>query len=124
MAPKVVKIHTENNLFQYVDTLRRNREKRHKNREFFLPWFDTVRRALGPFHVVGSSAKAVIDISAHDFTRPTVLVVGNETWGLSAALKEMCDTIVTIPIAGSATSLNVSCAASIILYEIDKQRRA
>ncbi len=89
-----------------------------------LPWFDAIRRAIGPFHVVGSSAKAAFDLSTHDFTRPTVLVVGNETWGLSVAFKELCDTMVTIPIAGSATSLNVACAASIMLYEIDKQRRA
>jgi TrmH family RNA methyltransferase len=89
-----------------------------------LPWFDAIRRAIGPFNVVGSSAKAAIDLSAHDFTQPTVLVVGNEMRGLSVAFEALCDTMVTIPIAGSATSLNVACAASIMLYEIDRQRRA
>jgi len=88
-----------------------------------LPWFDTIRRTIGPVQIVGSSAKATIDLAGHDFTKPTVLLVGNETWGLSAAFKELCDIMVTIPIAGSATSLNVACAASIMLYEIDRQRR-
>jgi TrmH family RNA methyltransferase len=88
-----------------------------------LPWFETMRRTIGPFQIVGSSAKATVDLAEHDFTKPTVLLVGNETWGLSATFREMCDAMVTIPIDGSATSLNVACAASIILYEIDRQRR-
>jgi 23S rRNA (uridine2479-2'-O)-methyltransferase len=88
-----------------------------------LTWLDTIRRTLGPFQVIGSNAKAAEDLADHDFTRPTVLVVGNETRGLSTAFKNLCDIMVTIPITGSATSLNVACAASIMLYEIDKQRR-
>ena len=89
-----------------------------------LPWLDELRRALDGFHIVGSSARATLDIADHDFSGPTVLVVGNETWGMSAAYRELCDVVVTIPIHGSATSLNVSCAASIMLYEVDRQRRA
>ena len=89
-----------------------------------LPWFETIRRTVGPFQLVGSSAKATVDLTRHDFTRPTVLVVGNETWGLSAAYRELCDAIVAIPMGGSANSLNVACAASILLYEIGRQRRA
>ncbi len=89
-----------------------------------LPWFETIRRTIGPFQLVGSSARATVDLTRHDFTRPTILVVGNETWGLSAAYRELCDAMVAIPIIGSATSLNVACAASILLYEIARQRRA
>jgi 23S rRNA (uridine2479-2'-O)-methyltransferase len=87
------------------------------------PWFETIKSTLGSLQVVGSSAKAERDIAAHDWTGPTVLAVGNETWGLSAGYKELCDAMVTIPISGSATSLNVASAASIMLYEIDRQRR-
>ncbi|MDP9381978.1 MAG: hypothetical protein M3Q29_17895 [Chloroflexota bacterium] len=43
---------------------------------------------------------------------------------MSATYRDLCDTIVRIPIYGSATSLNVACAASIILYEADRQRRS
>src|SRR5262249_6509534 len=74
-----------------------------------LPWFESIEQAIGPFQVVGSSAKAEKDIVTHDFTGPTILVIGNETWGLSASYKELCDSIVKIPIYGSATSLNVAC---------------
>jgi TrmH family RNA methyltransferase len=88
------------------------------------PWFETIERTIGPFQIVGSSAKAEHDIATHDLTKPTILAIGNETWGLSAAYKDLCDTLVRIPISGSATSLNVACAASIMLYEIDRQRRA
>jgi TrmH family RNA methyltransferase len=88
-----------------------------------LPWFETIRQAIGPFQLVGSSAKAEIDIAAHDWTPPTILAIGNETWGLSTSYKALCDALVRIPIGGSATSLNVACAASIMLYEIDRQRR-
>lgn len=88
-----------------------------------IPWLETVGRTIGDFQLVGSSAKAHAPIWEHDFTRPTVLVVGNETWGLSASYKTLCDAMVRIPITGSATSLNVACAASIMLYEIDRQRQ-
>lgn len=89
-----------------------------------LPWLTTLRHTLHALHIVGSDEKAVIDISDHDFSTPTLLVVGNETWGMSAAYKELCDTIVKIPMQGSASSLNVACATSIFLYEIQRQRHA
>jgi TrmH family RNA methyltransferase len=88
------------------------------------PWLAAIRQTIGLFQIVGSSAKADVDIAAHDFRQPTVLLIGNETWGLSAGYKALCDQLVTIPIAGSATSLNVASAASIMLYEIDRQRRS
>ena len=88
-----------------------------------LPWFEMMQTRLGAVQIVGSSEKAEKEISAHDFTPPTVLLVGNETWGLSASYQELCDVTVKIPIHGSASSLNVACATSIMLYEIDRQRR-
>jgi 23S rRNA (uridine2479-2'-O)-methyltransferase len=89
-----------------------------------LPWFETIRFTVGPFQVVGSDEKAERTIAEHDFKQPTVLVVGNETWGMSAAYRDLCDVVVKIPIAGSASSLNVACATSIFLYEIDRQRNS
>lgn len=88
-----------------------------------LPWFETIRRAIGWFQLVGSSEDGTEDVGDHDFTAPTILVVGNETRGMSGAYQELCDSIVRIPIYGSASSLNVACATSIILYEMDRQRR-
>ncbi|HLP80262.1 MAG TPA: TrmH family RNA methyltransferase [Acidobacteriota bacterium] len=89
-----------------------------------LPWFEFVKATLGDLQIVGTSAKGTSDISEQNFKKPTVLLLGNETLGLSAQYKEMSHALVRIPINGAASSLNVSCAASITLYEIQRQRRA
>jgi TrmH family RNA methyltransferase len=88
-----------------------------------VPWVASVRQQLGDLQIIGSDEKGEQTIDAYDFTRPTLLVIGNETWGMSAAYRELCDALVNIPMYGSASSLNVACATSIILYEIDRQRR-
>lgn len=87
------------------------------------PWFATLQQTFGAFQLVGSSAKATLDLTEHDWRGPTVLVIGNETTGMSAHYQARCDAVVKIPIGGSVTSLNVACAASILLYEIQRQRK-
>lgn len=87
-------------------------------------WIATVRQAVGPCRVVGADEKGEVDVSDHDFSRPTVVVFGNEARGLSRAYQDLCDVLVRIPIVGSATSLNVSVAASVVFYEIGRQRRS
>ena len=87
-----------------------------------LPWLASARATLGSLQIVGTDERAEQEISQHDFTSPTVLIVGNETWGMSAAYQELCDVMVKIPLAGSASSLNVACATSIFLYEVQRQR--
>lgn len=87
-----------------------------------LPWLASARATLGSLQIVGTDEKAEQEISQHDFTSPMVLIVGNETWGMSAAYQELCDVMVKIPLAGSASSLNVACATSIFLYEVQRQR--
>ena len=79
-------------------------------------------RSLGDFQIAGTSAKGTMTFHEADFTRPTALIVGNETFGMSKAWKESCDLLLRIPIYGAASSLNVGCAASICLYEIARQR--
>ncbi len=54
----------------------------------------------------------------------TAVIVGNETFGLSEVHREPCDCIVRIPMRGSATSLNVASALSIMLREVEAQLRA
>ena len=53
-----------------------------------------------------------------------LLMVGNETQGLCYAFKEGCDKLVTIPMAETsyASSFNVACAATVMLYEVSRQR--
>jgi tRNA G18 (ribose-2'-O)-methylase SpoU len=88
-----------------------------------LSWLAKIREALPGFCIVGSDEKAEVDIVEHDFTVPTAFVLGNETDGMSWGYRQLCNTTIKIPIYGSASSLNVACAASILLYEIDRQRR-
>jgi len=87
-------------------------------------WLEEVRSMLGGCTVVGADENGNVPLATHDFTAPTLLIFGNETRGLGRSYKELCDTLVRIPMVGSATSLNLAVAASIVLYEVVRQRRA
>jgi 23S rRNA (uridine2479-2'-O)-methyltransferase len=89
-----------------------------------LPWIEQLKQRPRGLQVVGTSAKAAISLDQFDFTAPTLLVAGNETHGLSEAYRSLCDMMVTIPMHGVASSLNLANAVSIMLYEVDRQRRA
>ena len=56
-------------------------------------------------------------------TEPICLVLGAEGAGLSRLVRERCDSIVGIPMAGHVSSLNVSAAAAVSLYEVSRLRR-
>jgi TrmH family RNA methyltransferase len=87
-----------------------------------LEWVSGIRASGIDVRLVGTDESGDLDIAAYDFVQPTVVVVGNETTGLSAAWREACDYIVRIPMAGTASSLNAATAASITLYEAARQR--
>jgi tRNA G18 (ribose-2'-O)-methylase SpoU len=87
-------------------------------------WLAGVRATLGACRLVGADEAADVEIGDEDFTGPTAIVFGSEARGLSRAYLQLCDTRVRIPMVGSATSLNVSVAASIVFYEVLRQRRA
>jgi 23S rRNA (uridine2479-2'-O)-methyltransferase len=72
--------------------------------------------------VVGTDETGTLDLRDADLTGPLVVVVGNETAGMTAAWRESCDTLVSIPMAGSASSLNAAVAGSIVLDEAARQR--
>lgn len=76
------------------------------------------------FAVVGTSAHAPLSLWEENLSGPVLLMVGNETEGLSRGLAELCDRMVTIPMSGAsyASSLNVGCAATTLLYEAVRQR--
>jgi tRNA (guanosine-2'-O-)-methyltransferase len=59
-----------------------------------------------------------------DYTFPTALLLGNEDGGLTADALAGADAVVSIPMEGMGTSLNVSVAAALILFEAQRQRRA
>lgn len=59
-----------------------------------------------------------------ELSRPLVVVLGNETSGPSRAYLELADRTMSIPMSGTASSLNVAEANAMFLYEIDRQARA
>jgi 23S rRNA (uridine2479-2'-O)-methyltransferase len=77
----------------------------------------------GGFTVVGTDEKADADIADVDLTGLVLLAIGNETNGLSSGWRDACDVMARIPIAGAASSLNASAAATVILYEAARQRQ-
>ncbi len=77
-----------------------------------------LRRCHDRFCLYGSSGKYGSDIRAL-FPSPSFgLIVGNETYGMSDFLKQQTDEVVRIEMRGAASSLNVACATSILLYEL------
>lgn len=72
--------------------------------------------------LLGTDERGELEIASTDLRRPTVVVVGNETTGLSSAWRDACDQLVRIPMVGSASSLNAATAGSIVLYEAARQR--
>ena len=72
--------------------------------------------------VISASEKAEHNYYKTDFTGPTALVVGAEDIGVSKSIVSLSDEFVKIPILGEIKSLNVSVAASILMYETIRQR--
>jgi 23S rRNA (guanosine2251-2'-O)-methyltransferase len=65
------------------------------------------------------------DRSVHDLTfadEPIVLVIGSEGRGLSRLVRERCDVLVRIPLAGALDSLNASAAAAVACFEVAHRR--
>ena len=72
--------------------------------------------------VVGTAGEAQQSIYECKLTGPTALVMGAEGKGMRRLTRENCDELIKLPMAGSVSSLNVSVATGICLYEIVRQR--
>ena len=72
--------------------------------------------------VVGTDDQANQSYLEFNFKVPTLIVMGSEGRGLRGLTKKQCDALVSIPMAGDVTSLNVSVATGILLYECLRQR--
>ncbi|MGB3486063.1 MAG: 23S rRNA (guanosine(2251)-2'-O)-methyltransferase RlmB [Mycobacterium sp.] len=73
--------------------------------------------------IIGLDAEGDTTIDQLDASGPLVVVVGSEGKGLSRLVRQHCDSIVSIPMAGPTESLNASVAAGVVLAEIARQRR-
>jgi len=87
-----------------------------------VAWLSALKRQGWP--LVATSAQARCALWSVDLTGTCVVLLGNETTGLSAALRELADVEVAIPMMGKAHSLNVAVAAGIVLFERVRQLKA
>lgn len=74
------------------------------------------------FWIVGVEAGAEKNCFSLSYNDPIVVVFGSESKGMRRLTKEKCDFIVSIPMKGKVSSLNISAACAIIFYEILRQR--
>lgn len=74
--------------------------------------------------VVGTAGEADMEIYDQDLSGPVVLVMGAEGKGMRRLTREHCDFLVKLPMAGSVSSLNVSVASGVCLFEALRQRRS
>lgn len=91
-----------------------------------VPW----ERAESPTALIGSLKERgweivgveqdarSIDYRSFTLTRPVLILFGNEVLGIPQELRDLCDTIIEIPMHGMKGSLNVSVAAGVILFEL------
>ena len=73
---------------------------------------------------VGLAGDSPMRYDEVDFTLPTALVLGAEGTGLRRLVRDKCDFVASIPMGGHVSSLNVSVAAGVTLFEAVRQRRA
>jgi 23S rRNA (guanosine2251-2'-O)-methyltransferase len=87
-----------------------------------------IARAIGELKqrnvwVVGLAGDASQSYESIDWTAPSAIVLGAEGSGMRRLVRESCDFLVSIPMAGHVDSLNVSVAAGVVLFEAARQRR-
>src|ERR1700734_2446858 len=73
--------------------------------------------------IVGLDERGTPDYTDFDFRQDVCLVLGSEGSGLHDLVKRTCDHLLRIPMAGSVSSLNVSVAGAVVMYEAMRQRR-
>ena len=74
--------------------------------------------------LVADPVETSTDFRQVDYLRPTAILLGNEDLGVTPEARESADERVAIPMAGMGTSLNVSVAAALLLFEAQRQRAA
>lgn len=74
--------------------------------------------------VAGADAGGDLDYQDHDWTLPTAVVIGAEGAGLGRLVRERCDVLLRIPMAGRLASLNAAAACAVLGFEAARQRRA
>ena len=76
------------------------------------------------FNLYGTSAKGSVTYSEAEFQRPAILLLGSEREGLGEDQISMCTSLISLPMHGRASSLNLSVAAGVLLYEMGRKLNA
>jgi TrmH family RNA methyltransferase len=97
---------------------------------FHLPFVRDVdtARAIGALRsrgtrILATNAEGETHLYELDLSDPVAFVFGNEAWGLPREVAALADATVRVPIAGRSESLNLAAAATVCLFEWDRQRR-
>jgi 23S rRNA (guanosine2251-2'-O)-methyltransferase len=73
--------------------------------------------------IVGTAGEASTTVYQQDLKGPLAIVMGAEDKGMRRLTRDYCDFLVNLPMAGSVSSLNVSVATGVILFEAVRQRQ-
>lgn len=92
-----------------------------KSNDEFLDLVDTLKNKYS-IQIVATSLQAEKELMDCDFKKPTMLLIGNEASGLCRFYYENVSESVIIKMREGIDSLNVACATTVCLYEIDRQR--
>ena len=98
-----------------------NIQKLETNQEV-VNYITELRQKYPDLQVIATTEKGEDSIRDLNYTSPILLLMGNETDGLSMFYWDICDKKVKIPMVGEASSFNLACATTIFLYEIFSQR--
>ena len=94
-----------------------------------MPVFMAEKREVHEFlkeanlEIVGTSSKAQMSIYEKEFQSKIALVMGSESTGLGEFWDKHCDSMITIPMIGRASSLNLNCATTGVLMEINRRKQ-
>lgn len=72
--------------------------------------------------IAGTDAKGKQDYRQFDGTMPIGLVIGSEGKGMGRLIRDKCDFLIRLPMAGHVTSLNASVASALLMYEVYRKR--
>ena len=72
--------------------------------------------------VIGTDGDAEVTLYEQDLSGPCAMVLGSEGAGMRRLTRDLCDFVVKLPMSGSVSSLNVSVAAGVCLFEAVRQR--
>ena len=94
------------------------------NNDELMDYICSIKSLFPDLRIIGTTSHNEKPIYCEDLNRPVFLMLGNETMGLNKLYKETCDVLCTIPMSEKsfASSLNISCAGTTLLYEINRQR--